>query len=236
MSSPTITHSGRRASRIKLTDATPAVLRFKDGRNTSGRLQVVSVTGGLLSLQRAVHQGSTAKLMFLTRKGAVLGAAEMLPPVSSTLQPFRFIALDRENHRRLHQTVQAELGEAGERTGRTAAPGGTQISRGASGQYDTRGPSFSDTPVMGSRLAQVSPGMATESSASAAGTVSATRSDAGSTSATNQAVPEEAWIRKYRAAVTDGAKPEKKLTKMLFGVFTLGAALFGAKYFFHSNR
>ena len=95
---------------MKLAEPTPTVLRFKDGRNTSGKLQVVSVSGGLLLLPKPVNQGLMVKLMFLTQKGPVLGAAEMLQPLSSSLQPFRFVALDKDNHRRLHQTVQAALG------------------------------------------------------------------------------------------------------------------------------
>jgi hypothetical protein len=39
--------------------------------------------------------------MFLTQKGPVLGAAEMLSPVSWTQQPFRFVALAYGDQRRL---------------------------------------------------------------------------------------------------------------------------------------
>jgi len=41
------------------------------------------VNGGLLSLPSPIDQGSQVKLMFLTHTGAVLGAAEMLSPVTS---------------------------------------------------------------------------------------------------------------------------------------------------------
>ncbi len=39
--------------------------------------------------------------MFLTGAGSVLGGAEMLRPVTNALQPFRFISLAAEDHRRL---------------------------------------------------------------------------------------------------------------------------------------
>ena len=39
--------------------------------------------------------------MFLTQNGPVLGAAEMLSPVSWTQQPFRFVALAYVDQRRL---------------------------------------------------------------------------------------------------------------------------------------
>jgi hypothetical protein len=99
---------------VHLDDATPAVLRFQDGQRTSGELHVVSLTGGLLSLPNPVVQGSQVKLMFLTRTGSVLGGAEMLSPVSSDLQPFRFISLAAADQRRLGATIQASLEQASE--------------------------------------------------------------------------------------------------------------------------
>ena len=47
--------------------------------------------------------------MFLTRTGAVLGAAEMLTPVTSTQQPFRFVALPVDDRRRLGAAIQSSL-------------------------------------------------------------------------------------------------------------------------------
>jgi hypothetical protein len=109
MSSLPQLHSQQRAPRAHLAGVTPAVLRFQDGRRTSGRLQLLSLTGGLLSLSNLLVQGSQVKLMFLTGTGAVLGGAEMLSPVTSTLQPFRFISLTADDQRRLGATIQASL-------------------------------------------------------------------------------------------------------------------------------
>jgi hypothetical protein len=44
--------------------------------------------------------------MFVTRAGSVLGGAEMLSPLSSDLQPFRFISLASADQRRLGATIQ----------------------------------------------------------------------------------------------------------------------------------
>jgi hypothetical protein len=95
----------QRAPRVRLAGTTPAVLRFPDGRRASGKLQVVSLTGGLLSLSNPVVQGSQVKLMFVTRAGSVLGGAEMLSPLSSDLQPFRFVSLASADQRRLGATI-----------------------------------------------------------------------------------------------------------------------------------
>lgn len=99
----------RRPDRVRFTDTIPAVLRFSDGQRASGKLRVVSVTGGLLSLPRPVRQGSVAKLMFLTSAGSILGSAEMLSPVSWELQPFRFVGLPDDDHSRLQVAIQSCL-------------------------------------------------------------------------------------------------------------------------------
>ncbi len=96
-----------RPPRLKLTQTTPAVLRFASGDRVQGRLQVVSVTGGLLWLSSPVDQGARAKLMFLIEKaGTVLGTAEMLNPISSTQQPFRFVEIARDDRSRLNRAIQ----------------------------------------------------------------------------------------------------------------------------------
>ncbi len=77
------------------------MLRFPNGQRTCADLRVISLTGGLLSLSQPVVQGSRVKLMFLTGTGSVLGGAEMLRPVTNALQPFRFVSLAADDHRRL---------------------------------------------------------------------------------------------------------------------------------------
>lgn len=98
--------AARRPDRVRFADTVPAVLRFSDGQRASGKLKVVSVTGGLLSLSQPLRQGSVAKLMFLTSAGSVLGSAELLSPLSWELQPFKFVALKQDDHSRLHAAIQ----------------------------------------------------------------------------------------------------------------------------------
>jgi hypothetical protein len=90
-----------RYPRAHLEGQNPAVLRFANGQTTAANLQVISCTGGLLSLSQPVVQGSQVKLIFLTGAGAVLGGAEMLRPVTNGLQPFRFVSLAADDQRRL---------------------------------------------------------------------------------------------------------------------------------------
>jgi len=104
-------HANCRAPRVGIADITPAVLRFQDGRRTPGKLKVISLTGGLLSLSKPLDRGSRVKVMFLTHSGPVLGAAEMLSPVASNLQPFRFVALDEGDQRRLRMAIHSSLNQ-----------------------------------------------------------------------------------------------------------------------------
>jgi hypothetical protein len=98
-------HSVPRTPRVYLEGNTPAVLRFEGGRSVSGELQVVSLTGGLLSLPGPLTQGSQVKLMFLIGPGSVLAGAEMLGPVNNTLQPFRFVSLEQKDRRKLEAII-----------------------------------------------------------------------------------------------------------------------------------
>ncbi len=102
-------HAQQRPPRVHFTDVTPVVVRFQDGKRTSGKLRVVSVTGGLLSFSRPLPQGSQVRLMFLTVAGPVLGTAEMLRPVLLGMQPFRFVALYDDDQNRLHAAIQSSL-------------------------------------------------------------------------------------------------------------------------------
>jgi len=94
-----------------LSDITPAVLRFEDGHRTQGQLEVISLTGGILSLAKPVVRQSRVKLMFVTPTGPVLGTAEMLKPVSWTQQPFRFVGLEGDDQRRLQDSIQSSFGQ-----------------------------------------------------------------------------------------------------------------------------
>jgi hypothetical protein len=87
------------------------VLRLPNGQNVGADLQVVSLSGGLLSLPQPVSQGSSVKLIFLTGSGAVLGGAEMLRPVTDGLQPFRFIDLEADDQRRLGALIEKRSAE-----------------------------------------------------------------------------------------------------------------------------
>lgn len=91
---------GTRPQRLQLADSIPIVLRREDGQRIPGKLQCVSTTGGLLVPASLLPPGSMVRLIFVTPKGPVTGTAEMLPPISSAEQPFRFARIpDIDRHR-----------------------------------------------------------------------------------------------------------------------------------------
>ncbi|HXX00961.1 MAG TPA: hypothetical protein VEJ00_07090 [Candidatus Acidoferrales bacterium] len=102
-------HPSRRAARIQLGDSVLAAIRLEDGRRTKAKLQTISVTGGLLRIAQSLGQGDFVEVAFQTQAGPVHGMAEVLSPMRKTtdgvLQPFRFVALEDDDHRRLRTSL-----------------------------------------------------------------------------------------------------------------------------------
>jgi len=102
-------HPSRRAARVQLGDSVLAAIRLEDGRRTKGKLQTISVTGGLLRLAHSLGKGDFVEVAFQTQAGPVHGMAEVLSPMrkldDSVLQPFRFVALEDDDHRRLRTSL-----------------------------------------------------------------------------------------------------------------------------------
>jgi hypothetical protein len=102
-------HPSRRAARVQLGASVLAAIRLEDGRHAKAQLQTISVTGGLLQLPRSLGQGDFVEVAFQTQSGPVRAMAEILSPMQKTkegvLQPFRFVALEDDDHRRLRTSL-----------------------------------------------------------------------------------------------------------------------------------
>lgn len=102
-------HPSRRAARVQLGEKVLAAIRLEDGRQAKAKLQTISTTGGLLQLARSLAQGDFVEVAFQTQSGPVRAMAEILSPMRKTndgvLQPFRFVALEDEDHRRLRTSL-----------------------------------------------------------------------------------------------------------------------------------
>jgi hypothetical protein len=99
----------RRSPRILLRGSVSAAVLAEDGRRARAKLQSISINGGLLQLQQQLSTGDFVEIAFHTRSGAIHGMAEMLQPTSGLdnahLQPFRFIALADDDHRKLRRAL-----------------------------------------------------------------------------------------------------------------------------------
>jgi hypothetical protein len=98
----------QRATRVQLGNTAPALVKLEDGQRAKARLQIVSVTGGLLQLAKALEEGGFVEVAFQTKSGPVHGMAEMLQPrrtANAIMQPFRFVALDDDDHKTLRFVV-----------------------------------------------------------------------------------------------------------------------------------
>lgn len=81
-----------------------AIVVQESGQHTHCKLQTVSETGGLLQVGAPLATGDFVELAFQANSSTVHGMAEMMSPMPETgesLQPFRFIALDDDDHRAL---------------------------------------------------------------------------------------------------------------------------------------
>ncbi len=102
-------NANRRPPRFRLTQKTPTVLQFQGSTVTAGELQVISRTGGLLSLSTLLEPGSVVRLVFPTHRSSVSGTVEMLRPVAWNSQPFRYVDLEMEEQDRMYRAFQSGL-------------------------------------------------------------------------------------------------------------------------------
>ena len=106
-------NSSRRSPRVQLNGSVAAAIRAEGGQHARAKLQSISITGGLLQMPVELSSGDFVEIAFHTRIGAIHGMAEMLPPVrkfqSACLQPFRFVALGDDDHRKLRLALDGAL-------------------------------------------------------------------------------------------------------------------------------
>lgn len=125
-----------RAQRVNLMGIVSASVQLESGRQVTGKLQTLSVTGGLLDL--AIYLDERIEVSLLFRFGDVIlqPRARMLFPMRGGMgyyQPFQFKNLgvrerqiiDAEITDRLRQSVPAEK----PRLGRGMRPGGLYLDR-----------------------------------------------------------------------------------------------------------
>jgi len=95
-----------RAPRVKLAGTVLALIRLENGRQITAKLHQLSITGGLLQLDKPLDEAIKVEVIFHVGSSTVRNKAVMLFPMWATkgcLQPFEFIDL-AEDHRSALQT------------------------------------------------------------------------------------------------------------------------------------
>src|SRR5208282_2928614 len=93
---PAITQKGQRGTRVKLGGSILALVLLENGRQIRGRMNQVSVNGGLVSLEHPLDEGIRVTVLFHLGITSIRCRAQMLFPMWATqgcLQPFRFLEL-----------------------------------------------------------------------------------------------------------------------------------------------
>ncbi len=96
-------HPSVRAARIRVPNS-ESVSFSLEGRRVPAVLHEISATGGLVQLNTTVREGTLAELRMQSKSGPITGLVELLRPAkrqSGKVQPFRFVALDEQDHERL---------------------------------------------------------------------------------------------------------------------------------------
>lgn len=78
---------------------------YGHGSQTAGRLETVSRTGGCAGMEAQLAPGSLVHIQMRTGDGTITAVAEMLPPVKTGRQAFKFIAMDEMDSQRLEHFV-----------------------------------------------------------------------------------------------------------------------------------
>jgi hypothetical protein len=104
----------RRARRVKLAGSVLVLIQLENGRQLTAKLHQLSVTGGLVHLEKPLDEGIKVEVIF--HMGAtVRSKAILLFPMWATqgfLQPFEFSDLGPEDRSQLEATLEQLLDQA----------------------------------------------------------------------------------------------------------------------------
>ena len=95
--------SKHRGLRVRLAGSVLVLVLLENGRQIRGRMNQLSVNGGLLSLERPLDEAIRVTVLFHLGTTTIRCRARMMFPMWATkgcLQPFRFVDLpdaDRDN-------------------------------------------------------------------------------------------------------------------------------------------
>src|SRR5579872_787141 len=100
--------SSQRPFRVKLRGSILTLIRLPNHREIRGKLHQLSVTGGLVHLERPLDEKLKVELIFHLGATTIHENAEILFPMWATqgwLQPFRFVELPQDSRSALEANL-----------------------------------------------------------------------------------------------------------------------------------
>jgi len=107
-----ITQKGQRGKRVKLGGSILALVLLENGRQIRGRMNQLSVNGGLVSLEQPLDEAIRVTVLFHLGLTSIRCRAQMLFPMWATqgcLQPFRFLELPEAGRASLNRELEARV-------------------------------------------------------------------------------------------------------------------------------
>lgn len=111
-----------RPFRVKLRGSVLVLLRLPNRRDVRAAIHQLSVTGGVVHLEKPLDEKVEVQLIFHIKGATIREKAQMLFPMWATqgwMQPFRFIGLSDASRETLDTNLKSIIGE----TGKSAAAG-----------------------------------------------------------------------------------------------------------------
>jgi hypothetical protein len=112
MQSPVQRGAATRPVRVKLGGTVLALVRLENGRQVRAKLHQISVTGGLLHMERPLDEGIGIEVIFHLRSTTIRSQARALFPMWATqgyLQPFEFQNLAEKDRSQLQADLDSML-------------------------------------------------------------------------------------------------------------------------------
>jgi len=107
--STSATQKDQRGSRVRLGGSILALVVLENGRPVRGRMNQLSVNGGLISLEHPLDEGIEVTVVFHLGCTSIRCRARMLFPVWATqgcFQPFRFLDMPEASRASLTRELQ----------------------------------------------------------------------------------------------------------------------------------
>jgi hypothetical protein len=105
-------HKGQRGTRVKLGGSILVLVLLENGRQIRGRMNQLSVNGGLVSLEVPLDESIRVTVLFHLGDTSVRCRVQMLFPMWATqgcLQPFRFLELPEVSRESLKRELETRV-------------------------------------------------------------------------------------------------------------------------------